>query len=52
MSENSRITVSVIVAAIGGGKRTVERVIAALKQEGAIRRHGAAHGGYWEVIHD
>ena len=30
--------------------RQIERILARLKQEGKIARHGSARNGYWEII--
>ena len=49
MLENPQMDVSAIVSAVGGGKRTIEREIAALKKMGVIRRKGT-FGGRWEVL--
>lgn len=50
MRDNPNISVSAILAAIGGGKRSVERLIAALKKNGVIKRIGGSYGGHWEVV--
>lgn len=49
MCKNPKISVSAIVSAIGGGKRSVEREIAALKVAGRISRKGT-YAGEWIVL--
>ena len=49
MRENPKISVSAIVSAIGGGKRSIEREIAALKASGRIARKGT-YAGVWRVL--
>lgn len=50
MRNNPNISVAAIVTAIGGGKRSVERLIAELKKNGAIKRVGGPYGGHWEIV--
>ena len=47
--EHTATTVSAIVSAIGGGKRSIEREIAALKASGRIARKGT-YAGQWTVL--
>jgi len=49
MRKNPKISVSAIVSAIGGGKRSVEREIGALKKAGKIDRKGT-YAGEWIVV--
>jgi len=49
MRKNPKISVSAIVSAIGGGKRSAEREIAALKKAGRITRRGT-YAGEWIVL--
>ena len=46
---NSRISVSEIAESLSIAKRTAERYIKELREEGTLIRHGSARGGYWEV---
>lgn len=48
MRRNPKISVSAMVSAIGGGKRSIEREIAALKASGRIERKGT-YAGEWIV---
>ena len=49
MRRNPKISVSAMVSAIGGGKRSIEREIAALKASGRIVRKGT-YAGEWIVL--
>lgn len=49
MKENPQITISEIVKKTKIPRRTVERIIARLKEKGLIDREGANRGGYWKV---
>jgi len=49
MRKNPKNSVSAIVSAIGGGKWSVEREIAALKKAGRITRRGT-YAGEWIVL--
>ena len=49
MRKNAEVTTDELVAVIGGGKRSIERAISVLKEEGRIVRQGGAHGGKWLV---
>jgi len=44
MSANS------LAISVGVTERQVQRILAKLKTEGKIIRHGANKNGYWEVI--
>ena len=46
---NSRVSVSEIAESLSIAKRTAERYIRELREEGTLIRHGSARGGYWEV---
>ena len=49
MKENPEITIAEIVKKTRIPKRTVERIIARLKEKNLISRDGSKKGGYWEV---
>jgi len=49
MRENESITLTAILSAIGGGKRTVEREVAALKKSGRLMRIGGRKQKKWVV---
>ncbi|WP_239442862.1 winged helix-turn-helix transcriptional regulator [Gordonibacter sp. An230] len=44
-----RATVNDVAERIGSSKRTVERAIASLKDEGRMRRIGSPRAGRWEM---
>ena len=46
---DNTMSASQIAQTIKSSKRTVERIIKKLRDEGVIERHGAARGGYWEI---
>lgn len=48
--QNAYLTAKEIAQEIGLSDRQGERIVAALKKKGYIRRQGAAKTGYWEVI--
>lgn len=47
--ENSRATVAQLGEYLGCSKRSAERVVAQLKEEGALARQGSARAGVWVV---
>ena len=47
--ENSRATVAQLGEYLGCSKRSAERVVAQLKEEGALARQGSARAGAWVV---
>ena len=48
-SENPKGTIPALAEALGRSKRSAERIVAKLKQEGLLARHGSARSGMWEV---
>ena len=49
MKANPQITIAEIVQKARISRRTVERIIARLKEKELIERSGANKGGYWKV---
>ena len=49
MKANPQITIAEIVKKTRISRRTVERIIARLKEKELIERSGATKGGYWKV---
>jgi ATP-dependent DNA helicase RecG len=49
VSENPKIKYSELSEKTGLGRRTVERYLQLLKQEGKLTRVGSRNSGYWEV---
>lgn len=49
MKANPQITIAEIVQKTRISRRTVERIIAKLKEKELIDRNGANKGGYWRV---
>lgn len=47
--ENSGATVAQLGECLGCSKRSAERVVAQLKEEGALVRQGSARAGAWVV---
>ena len=50
LSENPRATVAQLAQHLGCSKRSAERMVAQLKEEGALERQGSARGGEWKVM--
>ena len=46
---DNTMSASQIAQTIKSSKRTVERIIKKLRDEGVIERCGPARGGYWEI---
>jgi predicted HTH transcriptional regulator len=49
MAENPNVTHDGLSAAISLGRKTVQRHIRSLKDEGQIRRVGSDRAGHWEI---
>ncbi len=50
IQEGEDLTVAHLSAAIGVNKRTIERNLKRLQEQGRIRRVGPAKGGHWEIV--
>ena len=50
LRKDPKLTANQLSSEVGLTKRQVERILARLKQEGKLLRHGAAKNGYWEVV--
>ena len=50
MIENPKITYNELAEKLALGRRTVQRHIQSLKDEGQIRRVGSERSGHWEVV--
>lgn len=50
IKNNNYITIPQIAQKFTVTKRTIERHIKLLKEQGLLIRHGAARGGYWEIV--
>jgi predicted HTH transcriptional regulator len=50
LRQDSNLTAKTIAATLGLTDRQVERILAKLKREGKIIRHGASENEYWEVL--
>jgi len=50
LSENPRATVAQLAQHLGCSKRSAERMVAQLKEEGALERQGSPRSGVW-VVH-
>ena len=48
--QDSRLTAKTLAATLGMTDRQVERILAKLKADGRLVRHGASKNGYWEVV--
>ncbi len=44
------MSANTLSASLGITQRQAQRILAELKREGKILRHGANKNGYWEVI--
>ena len=49
MRDNPKITISAMISAMGGAKRTLQRELAQMAKEGVIKRVGGTRG-HWEVV--
>ena len=50
LSDNSRSTVTQLSQYLGRSKRSAERIVAQLKEEGVLERQGSPRSGVW-VVH-
>lgn len=50
LRQNGNMSAQMLSVAIGITQRQAQRILAKLKDEGRIMRHGANKNGYWEVI--
>lgn len=50
LKQDGRLTARVLAETLGITKRQVERMVAKLKREGRLVRHGANKNGFWEVV--
>ncbi len=50
LRQDNRLTARTLAATLGLTDRQVERLLAKLKAEGRLVRHGASKNGYWEVV--
>ena len=50
LRQDGKLTARVLGATLGLTQRQVQRILAGLKAEKKIRRHGARKNGYWEVM--
>ena len=49
LRQDGRLTAKVLASSLGLTQRQVQRILANLKEEKKIIRHGASKNGYWEV---
>lgn len=50
VKDDPKISASTLAQNMSVTRRTIERYIIELREEGILIRHGSARGGYWEVI--
>lgn len=50
LHQDGKLTAKVLAATLGLTERQIERIIASLKKQGILIRHGASKNGFWEVI--
>jgi predicted HTH transcriptional regulator len=50
IKDNPQISAAALAEEISVTQRTVERYIQELREDGVLVRHGAARGGYWEIV--
>lgn len=50
LRQDGRLSANMLSASLGITVRQAQRILAKLKEEGKIMRHGANKNGYWEVI--
>ena len=49
LAQDGRLTAKVLASTLRVTQRQIQRILAKLKQEQKIIRHGASKNGYWEV---
>ena len=49
LKKDGKMTASKIADTLGISTRQVERIMAKLKKQGALIRHGSPKSGYWEI---
>ena len=50
LRQDGSLTAKVLASTLGITERQVERIIASLKKQGNLIRHGASKNGFWEVV--
>lgn len=50
LCQDGKLTAKVLASSLGLTQRQVQRILANLKEEKKIIRHGASKNGYWEVM--
>ena len=50
LRHDGRLTAKILASTLGLTERQVERIIASLKKQGMLIRHGASKNGFWEVV--
>lgn len=50
IDEDPRMSARQIAEKTDVSVRAIEKNIKELREKGALKRHGAARGGYWEVV--
>ena len=50
MKQDGKMTAKTIGSTLGITLRQAQRIIAKLKTEGRVIRHGASKNGFWEVV--
>lgn len=50
LKQDGSMTADMLAISVGITHRQVQRILAKLKEEGRVVRHGANRNGYWEVI--
>ena len=50
LRQDNRLTAKTLAVTLGMTDRQVERILAKLKADGRLVRHGASKNGYWEVV--
>ena len=49
LQKDGRLTAKVLATTLGLTERQIERIVANLKKQGRLVRHGASKNGFWEV---
>ena len=50
LKQDGSMSANMLAIAVGITQRQAQRILAKLKEEGRVMRHGANKNGYWEVI--
>ncbi len=50
LKQDGKMSAHMLAVSVGITQRQAQRILAKLKKDGQIVRHGATKNGYWEVV--